>query len=213
MPPSRLGGDGKHLPPACGNANGCVSSITAMAQVNLFQDFREFLGSLNSARVRYLLLGGYAVIHYGYRRATDDLDVWISMDPDNAKRISKVLQEFGGFSANQVKPSLFLQGDKVIMFGREPVRIDILTSPSGVDFEACYKRRRVAVWNGIKVPLISLKDLRVNKAASGRLKDLADLEQLNVPVDRKQKKEIAIRRRKRKGRAAGDTAAKRKGKE
>jgi len=108
-----------------------------MAQVNLFHDFREFLGSLNSAKVRYLLLGGYAVIHYGYRRATDDLDIWVDIDPDNAARVSKVLQEFGGFSARQVKPSLFLRRDTVIMFGREPARIDILTSPSGVDFDAC----------------------------------------------------------------------------
>ena len=75
MPLSRPGGAGKRRPRACGNANACGNSITAMAQVNLFQDFREFLGSLNSARVKYLLLGGYAAIHYGYRRATDDLDI------------------------------------------------------------------------------------------------------------------------------------------
>jgi hypothetical protein len=67
-----------------------------MAKVDLFPDFREFLESLNSNGVRYLLLGGYAVIHYGYRRATDDLDVWIAPDPENAQRLSRVLQEFGG---------------------------------------------------------------------------------------------------------------------
>lgn len=62
-----------------------------MAKVNLFPDFKEFLGSLNSAGVKCLLLGGYAVNHYGYRRATDDLDIWIAVDPDNARRISKVV--------------------------------------------------------------------------------------------------------------------------
>jgi predicted nucleotidyltransferase len=208
MPPSRLGGDDKRRPHACGNANASGNSITAMAQVNLFQDFREFLRSLNSAGVRYLLLGGYAVIHYGYRRATDDLDVWIGVGPDNAARVSRVLQEFGGFPPSRVKPSLFLKRDKVIMLGREPVRIDILTSPSGVDFDDCYQRRRMVIWNGIRVPLISLEDLRVNKGASGRLKDLADLEQLSVSADRKPKK--GIRHRKRDHRAAAATAKKQK---
>jgi len=99
-----------------------------MAKANLFPDFKEFLKSLNSARVRYLLLGGYAVTHDGYRRATDDLDVWIAVDPDNADRISRVLQEFGGFSAKNVKPSMFLEKGKVFIIGREPVRIDIRLS-------------------------------------------------------------------------------------
>ena len=66
-----------------------------MAKVDLFPDLREFLELLNSAKVRYLVLGGYAVIHYGYRRVTDDLDVWIAIDPDNTQRVSEVLQSFG----------------------------------------------------------------------------------------------------------------------
>jgi predicted nucleotidyltransferase len=149
-----------------------------MARANLFPDFREFLKSLNSARVRYLLLGGYAVIHYGYRRATNDLDVWIAVDPDNADRVARVLRDFAGFSARQVRPSMFLEKGKVFIIGREPVRIDILTAPSGVEFGGCYERRHQVVWDGIKVPLISLDDLRANKLASGRTKDLADLEYL-----------------------------------
>src|SRR5438128_2686283 len=90
-----------------------------MAKVNLFPDFKEFLESLNSAGVRYLVVGGYAVIHYGYRRAIDDLDIWIAIDPANTERVSQVLQDFGGFPAARVKPSLFRVTGKVFIFGRE----------------------------------------------------------------------------------------------
>lgn len=149
-----------------------------MAKVDLFPDFKALLGLLNSAGVRYLVLGGYAVNHYGYHRATDDLDIWIAIDPENAKRVSEVLQEFGDFPAAAVKPSMFQQKAKVFIFGREPVRVDILTSPDAVDFEASYARRNVVVWDGVRVPLIGFEDLRANKSASGRAKDIADLENL-----------------------------------
>jgi predicted nucleotidyltransferase len=150
-----------------------------MARANLFPDFKEFLRSLNSARVKYLLVGGYAVIHHGYRRATDDLDIWIAVDPANARRVSRVLQQFFGFSANEVPETMFLERGRIFMIGREPARIDLLTAPSGIEFAQCYRRRKRAVWDGIRVPLLSLEDLRKNKAASGRPKDLADL--YNLP--------------------------------
>jgi predicted nucleotidyltransferase len=149
-----------------------------MGKANLFPDFRKLLESLNSAGVEYLVLGGYAVIHYGYRRTTDDLDIWIAIDPDNARKISRVLQEFGGFPPSKVKPSMFQVHGKVFIFGREPVRIDLLTSPSGLDFAASYARRNMVDWDGLQVPLISFEDLKANKRASGRAKDLADLENL-----------------------------------
>lgn len=149
-----------------------------MAKVDLFPDFKGFLESLNSEGVEYLVLGGYAVIHYGYRRATDDLDVWVAVRADNAERVSRVLRLFGGFSAKTVKPSMFTEPGKVFIFGREPVRIDVLTGPSGVEFDACYARRNVVDWDGIRVPLISFDDLKQNKLASGRAKDIADLQNL-----------------------------------
>ena len=171
-----------------------------MAKVDLFPDFREFLKSLNLNGVRYLLLGGYAVIHYGYRRVTDDLDVWIAVDRENAERVSQTLREFGGFSPGQVKARMFLSAGKVFVFGREPVRIDILTAPSGLDFEACYSRRNEVLWDGVKVPLISFDDLKRNKKASGRAKDVADLE--NLPArDRTGTRADAPRPRKSKPRA------------
>jgi len=149
-----------------------------MAKVDLFPDFRELLESLNSAGVRYLVLGGYAVIYYGYRRATDDLDIWIAVDPENARKVSDVLRKFGGFPPEKVKPSMFQVRGKVFIFGREPVRVDILTSPSAIDFDASYERRNQVEWDGVKVALISFEDLKTNKQASGRAKDLADLENL-----------------------------------
>jgi hypothetical protein len=170
-----------------------------MAKVNLFPDFKELLESLNSAGVRYLVVGGYAVIHYGYRRATDDLDIWIAIDPENSQRVSQVLQDFGGFPAAKVKPSLFRVKGKVFIFGREPVRVDVLTSPSGLDFESSYRRRNTVNWDGVKVPLISFADLRKNKRASGRAKDVADVENLppTWPYPASRRSPPAKRRKKR----------------
>jgi predicted nucleotidyltransferase len=167
-----------------------------MAKVNLFPDFKELLGLLNSAGVRYLVLGGYAVNHYGYHRATDDLDIWIAIDPANAEKVSLALQEFAGFPASTVKSSMFQQKGKVFIFGREPVRVDILTDPSAVDFETSYPRRNTVEWDGIKVPLISFEDLKKNKQGSGRAKDLADLENLPPVVNKRAVRKKSRRRRK-----------------
>jgi predicted nucleotidyltransferase len=149
-----------------------------MGPESLDPNFKELFESLNSAGVRYLVLGGYAVNYYGYHRATDDLDNWIAVEEDNARRMSQAMKSYGGFSASKVAASRFLQKGLVFIFGREPLRVDILTGVSGVDFEACYSRRREAIWDGVRVPLISLEDLLANKKASARTKDLADLEGL-----------------------------------
>jgi predicted nucleotidyltransferase len=149
-----------------------------MGKADLFPDFRDLLKSLNSAGVRYLVIGGYAVIYYGYHRTTDDIDLWIAIDPENTKRVSQALKDFGGFADATVKPSMFQTRGKVFIFGKEPSRVDILTSPSAVDFEESYARRHVADFDGIKVPLISFEDLKKNKRASGRNKDLADVDNL-----------------------------------
>jgi predicted nucleotidyltransferase len=168
-----------------------------MAKVNLFPDFKELLELLNSAGVKYLVLGGYAVNHYGYHRATDDLDIWIAIDPDNAKKISLTLQEFAGLAESEVEPSMFLQERKVVVIGHEPVRVDILTSPSAIDFETSYSRRNLVKWDGVDVPLISFEDLKINKQASGRQKDIADLENLPVVAAKRGKRTSPDRPRKR----------------
>lgn len=145
--------------------------------ISLDPNFKEFIALLNSERVRYLLLGGYAVNYYGYHRFTGNIDFWIAVDSENANRVSKALQQFG-FSADAVKPALFMESNRVHMLGRVPMRVDLLTGPSGVEFDDCYKRRVLATLDGIDVSLISLEDLRRNKLASGRDKDLMDLKGL-----------------------------------
>ena len=140
-------------------------------------DFRDLLKLLNSKNVKYLLIGGYAVGYHGYSRATADMDLWIAINPENADRVTAALLEFG-FSSSDLKPSLFLEAGKIVRMGNPPLRIEILTTISGVVFEDCYPQRIVAQIDGVEVPVISLEHLKINKKASGRFKDLADLEQL-----------------------------------
>lgn len=140
-------------------------------------DFKDFLRLLNAHRVEFLLIGGYAVGYHGYPRATVDLDVWIARTPDNASRVVAVLTDFG-FTDPRLTQELLLTADQIVRMGLPPFRIKISTTISGVDFADCYARRIVAEIDGIAVPVIDLGDLRKNKKASGRYKDLDDLENL-----------------------------------
>ena len=149
-----------------------------MATIQLPPDFKEFLRLLNSHGVEYLLVGGYAVGYYGYPRATADMDVWIDRTPENAGRVVEALRAFG-FSPEAVSADLFLAENQVVRLGVPPLRLEILTSISGVTFTECYPQRTRAVLDGVEVALISLPHLRVNKAASGRPKDLDDLQHLD----------------------------------
>ena len=147
-------------------------------ELELADDYKEFLRLLRAHGVEYLLIGGWAVGYHGYPRATYDLDVWIAISPANAHRVVKALAEFG-FDANELSTDLFLQPDKIIRMGVEPVRIEVMTSISGVEFDECYRERLDTTLNDVPVNLIDLHHLKINKKASGRLKDLADLEQLS----------------------------------
>lgn len=146
-------------------------------EIELPKDFKEFLSLLNVHGVEYLLIGGYAVGYHGYPRATNDLDIWIAATAENASRIVTALKEFG-FDASELSATFFLQPDNILRMGFEPLRIEILTSVSGVTFDQCYQERVVDNFDGIEVTLISLTHLKTNKEASGRLKDLADIEHL-----------------------------------
>lgn len=140
-------------------------------------DFKDFLKLLSVHKVRYLLIGGYAVNYHGYVRATADMDIWIERNADNAKRAVKVLKEFG-FDTENLKAQLFLDEDKVVRMGVPPVRIEILTSISGVNFNECYKTKIKEVWDEVPVNIINLQKLKENKRASNRNKDLTDLDYL-----------------------------------
>ncbi|HCM96568.1 MAG TPA: hypothetical protein DIS70_02310 [Anaerolineae bacterium] len=148
-----------------------------MATIRLPQDFKEFLKLLKEHDVRYLLIGGYAVGFHGYPRATADMNIWVEIDPENANKIVAVLKKFG-FNLPELSPQLFLQEKQIIRMGVPPVKLEICTSISGVEFEACYEKHIVAELDGVEVNLIGLNDLKVNKRASGRSKDLTDLEYL-----------------------------------
>ena len=148
-----------------------------MATIHLPPDFKEFLKLLSAHQVEYLLIGGYAVGYYGYPRATVDMDIWISMHPDNADRIVAVLKEFG-FNSPELSPAMFLKEWQVIRLGVPPVRIVIATTISGVNFSECYAEKVVGELDGEQVKLIGLEHLKINKKASGRHQDLADLENL-----------------------------------
>jgi len=135
------------------------------------------LRSLRSNGVEYLLVGGYAVGLYGYPRATADIDVWVRRTPENARRVVAAIRAFG-FDVPALSPDLVMKPDQVVRMGLPPLRIEILTSVSGVEFEECWPSREEMLLDGEPVFLPSLSDLRRNKAASGRPKDLEDLKHL-----------------------------------
>lgn len=148
-----------------------------MATIRLAPDFKEFLQLLRSAKIEYLLIGGYAVGHYGFPRATGDLDIWIANHDQNASQLVEALRKFG-FDVPELKKSLFQEPKHVVRMGVPPVRLEILSSIDGVNFADCYPRRETVEMDGVEVDVISLADLKANKRASGRYQDLNDLEKL-----------------------------------
>ncbi len=142
--------------------------------IRLPPDFKEFLKLLNSKEVEYLLVGGYAVAYYGYPRPTGDMDIWIRPALENAEKVVAALEQFGFPS----QAELFLQDNQVIRMGIPPFRLELMTTIDGVDFDECYPERNRIVLDQVDVDLISLPRLKANKKASGRPKDLDDLENL-----------------------------------
>lgn len=145
--------------------------------MELSQDFKEFIASLNASRVRYLVVGGYAVAMHGHPRYTKDLDVWVDCTAANAKRVVRAFVDFG-FESLGVKAADFEQPDRMLQMGFPPNRIDVLTSLAGVDFATCFKRRVIVEFDGVPVNFIDVENLKANKRAAGRLQDLADVEKL-----------------------------------
>ena len=148
-----------------------------MGTIHLPQDFRDFLKLLNCHKVEYLLIGGFAVGYHGYPRATGDMDIWIAVSPENAEKMLNLLKKFG-LDIPDMTADLYLKKRQVIRMGMPPIRIEVLTDISGVIFDECYDIRVTDFINGIRVSIISSEHLKINKKASGRLKDLNDLEYL-----------------------------------
>ncbi len=144
----------------------------------LNQDFKEFIQLLNDNQVRYLVIGGYAVAVHGHPRYTKDIDIWIEISQENSQKLVAALTEFG-FGSLGLTPEDFQAPDQIIRLGYPPNRIDLITTPDGIDFLTCYDSKIEVLLNGIVVNFIDLDNLRKNKLASGRLQDLADLENLH----------------------------------
>ncbi len=127
-----------------------------------------------------MLVGGYAVNAHGYVRPTGDLDIWIAINPTNAAKGVEVLRAFGFASAHPT-PALLSQIGNIIRMGMPPVRIEVLNTLTGVEFCACAAAAVLKDFDGLKVPVISRRDLITNKKAAGRLKDLNDVQHLTAP--------------------------------
>jgi hypothetical protein len=143
----------------------------------LNKDFREFIALLNANKVKYLIVGGYAVGFHGYPRYTKDLDIWILVSEENAEYILAALNQFG-FGSMDLKREDFLNPENFIQLGYPPNRIDLVMSCDGLEFESSYQSKITIEADGIEINFIDLDNLRKNKLASGRPQDLADLDNL-----------------------------------
>jgi hypothetical protein len=143
----------------------------------LNQDFKEFIQLLNDNQVNYLVIGGYAVAIHGHPRYTKDIDIWIEISEENSQKIITALTEFG-FGSLGLTAQDFQEPHQIIQLGYPPNRIDLITSPDGIDFQTCYDSKIEIMLDDIAVKFIDLDNLKKNKLASGRLQDLADLENL-----------------------------------
>ncbi len=140
------------------------------------KDFIEFIELLSKHDVRYIITGGYAVVYHGYVRSTNDIDIWIDIRKDNIKKVIKALDEFG-FSSLNIREADF-SPNQIIQLGYPPNRIDLITTPAGIDFETCYESKEQVIIDNITVNIIDLENLVKAKKASNRTRDLADVEEL-----------------------------------
>ncbi|MBF0429927.1 MAG: hypothetical protein HQK83_01505 [Fibrobacteria bacterium] len=143
-------------------------------------DLLDFIRALNKARVRYLLVGGYSVILYGYMRSTMDMDIWVEKSKTNYIKLCKAFEFFQMPLFDMTEDNfLYNQEFDVYTFGRPPIQIDILNQVKGLSFKTAWENRATRKTDGVNLKLISKKDLIVAKKAAGRFKDLDDIEKLN----------------------------------
>jgi len=145
--------------------------------MELSKDFKEFLQLLSEKKVKYLVIGGYAVNFHGYPRYTKDIDLWVLLKKENLENLTQALREFG-FDTFGISESDFYEKENIIQLGYEPNRIDLLVDVNGVDFESCFNNKKTIVLDGAEINFLNIDDLIIAKKAMGRLQDLADAEQL-----------------------------------
>lgn len=145
--------------------------------MTLAEDFEEFIRLLNKHRVEYMVVGGYALAFHGKPRYTGDIDIWIGISQDNATNLLNVIRDFGLGSLGFTKED-FLKEGLISQIGRPPLRIDILNSIDGVEFTEAYKSVQQIEIDRLKVKYIGLGDFIKNKQATGRKKDLLDIQEI-----------------------------------
>ncbi|GAA4468797.1 nucleotidyl transferase AbiEii/AbiGii toxin family protein [Nemorincola caseinilytica] len=153
----------------------------------LAQDLADFIELLNRHKVRYMVVGGYALAFHGKPRYTGDIDIWIEISEKNAAKLLRVIRDFGMTALGFVKED-FLKEGYISQIGMPPLRIDILNSIDGVAFAEAYERAEVVEMDHIKIYYISLRDFIKNKEATGRKKDLADIKEIKGAAAGKKKR-------------------------
>ncbi len=147
-------------------------------------DFKEFIELLNKNHVKYLVVGGFAIAFHAIPRYTKDIDVLVEPGTENSKKIISVLEQFG-FGNIGLSEDSFRQANQIIQLGYPPLRIDLLTSITGVMFETAWENRENGTYGDVPCYFISKEDLIKNKKATGRKQDKADIESLRKISDKK----------------------------
>jgi hypothetical protein len=143
------------------------------------EDFQDVLAELLASGARFLVVGAHALAIHGVLRATGDLDIWISPDPVNAERVWQALGRFGApLETLDASPAELARPGRVLQIGLPPRRIDVLTELTGIEFERAWRSRVVHRVGSLDVPFLDRETLIRNKRATGRLRDLADVERL-----------------------------------
>ena len=143
----------------------------------LNEDYKDMLQILSDHKVKFLVVGAYAMAAYGYPRATGDIDIWVDNSQENSERVYESLQEFGAPISN-VSKDTFCEEGIIFQIGVAPRRIDIITVISGVDFENAYAHKQEIEIENVRIPFLSKEDLITNKKATGREKDKLDVKYL-----------------------------------
>jgi len=147
----------------------------------LNEDYKDILQIFLKNRIKFLVVGAYAMAAHGYPRATGDFDIWVEASSENSKRIYKSLLDFGAY-LKDVDEKTFSEKEIIFQIGVVPRRIDIITHIDGVDFASAYETKKMLLLEDLEIPFLSRENLIKNKESTGRLKDKADADSLkNIP--------------------------------
>ena len=140
-------------------------------------DYKDLLKILNRHRVKYLIVGAYAVIYYTEPRYTKDIDIWVEPEMKNAKKVYAALKEFGA-PLKDIKPEDFINKTEIYQMGVAPVRVDIIMGIAGMEFPKAWARRKMADFDGVRANIIGISELIESKKKARRLVDHIDIESL-----------------------------------